>query len=370
MRKLVATDPLLNGQEPTWAPDRSSSNAELIRALNWYSYSFNRKDAKEFVLDYMKETAKSKDEVAKIRSIPEQKIDLQFGWIARMLTMGHVANESTKSFFDQTYTKLINLDLKEKSKPVAVDVQAPVATVNVQQRIVEKAQDEAGELEGMIDDFVLSKCKMQIDIAAYFKSKKLSSIVMKKICDIFLPKAAEIAEALKGKDKQLAEGYSNFTKVELKKLKEFIEAIVAESNKTSIENKPIRKKRTVKQKSPKTLASKVSYLAEDATLQLKSLLPEKIIGASQVWTYNVKTKMLGVFFADNAKGLSIKGTTIQNFSAETSIGKRLRKPKDTIQELLDAGKIKLKKLMGTLSTKECELTGRLNSDTIIVKVLN
>jgi hypothetical protein len=75
-----------------------------------------------------------------------------------------------------------------------------------------------------------------------------------------------------------------------------------------------------------------------------------------------------VYNAENAKGLTVKGSTLQNFNAETSIGKRLRKPEVTIKELLEAGKIKLKKILSELSTKESLLTGRLNSDTIIVRV--
>jgi hypothetical protein len=101
---------------------------------------------------------------------------------------------------------------------------------------------------------------------------------------------------------------------------------------------------------------------------LKSIAPEKIVGASQVWAYNTKTRLLGVYNAENAKGLTVKGSTLQNFNVETSIGKRLRKPEVTIKELLEAGKIKLKKILSELSTKESLLTGRLNSDTIIVRV--
>jgi hypothetical protein len=77
-----------------------------------------------------------------------------------------------------------------------------------------------------------------------------------------------------------------------------------------------------------------------------------------------------MYNADNAKGLTIKGTTIQNFNVETSIGKRLRKPDLVVKQVLDGGKIVLKKLLDGLTTKPAELTGRINSDTIIVRVIN
>ncbi len=80
--------------------------------------------------------------------------------------------------------------------------------------------------------------------------------------------------------------------------------------------------------------------------------------------------MLGVYNADNAKGLSVKGSTLQNFNEQTSIGKRLRKPAATIKELMEAGKVKIKKILPDLSTKESNLTGRMNSDTIILRIVN
>jgi hypothetical protein len=131
----------------------------------------------------------------------------------------------------------------------------------------------------------------------------------------------------------------------------------------------VRKKRKTKEKPAALLVTKVNYMPEFEELKLKSVLPEKIIGALQVWTYNTKTKLLGVYNASNAKGLSIKGTTIQNFEENTSTGKRLRKPDQPIKDVLEGGKIKLRKILSELKTKESLLTGRLNSDTIILRVL-
>ncbi|NBR26480.1 MAG: hypothetical protein EBU08_22410, partial [Micrococcales bacterium] len=68
----------------------------------------------------------------------------------------------------------------------------------------------------------------------------------------------------------------------------------------AVANKPIRKKRTVKEKPASVVVAKLNYLQEFAELGLKSIAPEKIIGASQVWAYNTKTKLLGVYNAENA----------------------------------------------------------------------
>jgi hypothetical protein len=47
----------------------------------------------------------------------------------------------------------------------------------------------------------------------------------------------------------------------------------------------------------------------------------------------------------------------------------LRKPEVTVKQVLDGGKIVLKKLLDGLTTKPAELTGRINSDTIVVRVI-
>jgi hypothetical protein len=215
----------------------------------------------------------------------------------------------------------------------------------------------------------MSGCKNPADMNSYFRSRSLSSVVLKKVCDIFIRQAKEIEEAITTKDEQLKEGYSNFTKVQLRKYKEFLDSIVVAANAGAEANKPVRKKRKVKEKPLSVQVAKVAYLQEFAELNLTSVAPEKIIGASQVWLYNTKTKLLSQYNADNAKGFAIKGTTIQNYNQQTSIGKKLRKPQVTTKEVLEGGKIKLRKIMETLTTKASELTGRLNSDTIILKVI-
>jgi hypothetical protein len=188
------------------------------------------------------------------------------------------------------------------------------------------------------------------------------------MCEVFIKRSKQFEDVMNTSDADIKEGYSNFSKVQLRKVKEFYDSVIAETNRGA-ENKPVRKARKVKEKPASVIASKVQYMKDFAEMNLTSVLPEKIVGANQVWLYNTKTKLLGMYNADNAKGLTIKGTTIQNFNAETSIGKRLRKPEVAVKQVLDGGKIVLKKLLDGLTTKPAELTGRINSDTIVVRVI-
>ena len=356
------------GAEPIYTNvEGKSEQSVLIGAFNWYNYNCSKKEAKEFVLDYLKFVGRSKNEILAIRSVSESKINLQFGWLARMLCLGFVPSDKTKQFVASKYKELLTVANNDLKTTKVVTEDAP--KVNIQDRIREKASEEAGEVEGLIDDFVLGGCKNPMDMESYFRSRNLSSVVMTKICNTFIERAKEIEEVLTSDDPQLKEGYSNFTKPELRRFKDFLDSIVVAAN-SRASVKPTRKKRKVKEKPATVLVAKMNYAKDFAELGLVSVAPEKVIGALQVWTYNTKTKLLGVYNADNAKGLSVKGSTLQNFNEQTSIGKRLRKPAVTIKELMEAGKVKIKKILPDLSTKESNLTGRMNSDTIILRIVN
>ena len=361
------------GTEPSWtnqAEIENDGNLKIaeIRALNWYNYFCDSKQAKTFVVEYMTSIGRPKDEISSVSS-SDASIPVQLGWIARMMCMGYDPSDTFKTFFVKEFKSVLDATKKaKKNKAKPVDVVASAPVVSIQDRIREKAADEIGEIEGLVDDFIANGCKSQIDVQSYFKSKALSSVVQKRMCEVFIKRSKEFEDAMTTTEADIKEGYSNFSKVQLRKVKEFYDALVAETNRGS-EVKTVRKARKVKEKPASVIAAKVQYMKEFPELSLKSILPEKIIGANQVWLYNTKTKLLGMYNADNAKGLTIKGTTIQNYNEQSSSGKRLRKPEVTVKQVLDGGKIVLKKLLDGLTTKPAELTGRINSDTIVVRVI-
>ena len=116
------------------------------------------------------------------------------------------------------------------------------------------------------------------------------------MCEVFIKRSKEFEDVMNTTDADIKEGYSNFSKVQLRKVKEFYDAIVAETNRGA-EKKPTRKARKVKEKPASVIAAKVQYMKDFAELNLKSVLPEKIIGANQVWLYNTKTKLLGMYLS-------------------------------------------------------------------------
>jgi hypothetical protein len=93
-----------------------------------------------------------------------------------------------------------------------------------------------------------------------------------------------------------------------------------------------------------------------------------LVGAEQVWLFNTKTRKLAVYTSESTKGMTVKGTTLQNWSPEKSKQKTLRKPEEQIKDLMASGKVKLRTFLDNIKSKEQDVNGRINIDTIILKI--
>jgi hypothetical protein len=122
-------------------------------------------------------------------------------------------------------------------------------------------------------------------------------------------------------------------------------------------------------KSPEELVAKVKVLDKFDELNLVSVPTREIIGAMQLLVYNVKTRKLGCYHAEDAGGFSVKGTSLENFNESKSVHKKLRKPEVSLPEVMKAGKVLLRNYMDSIRAVESALTGRLNADTILLRSL-
>ena len=131
---------------------------------------------------------------------------------------------------------------------------------------------------------------------------------------------------------------------------------------STAQRKP-RKKKTL---SASRLINKLKYQQEFSDLKLVSINPEKIIGANELWVFNTKNNKLGVYKAVNTiRGFSVKGCTIQHFDESESVEKTARKPQEAVSILK---KRSLKNVLQNMTTKERQLTGRINAQTILLGV--
>jgi hypothetical protein len=121
--------------------------------------------------------------------------------------------------------------------------------------------------------------------------------------------------------------------------------------------KASRKPRAKKFKSASEVTQKVNYMKTDEKLKVSSVSPDQIVGALQLWVFNVKTRKLGVFVSQDEQGLTVKGTTVKSFDEIKSVSKTVRKPEVKIPELMSAGKVALRRVMDDIKAKASKLKG-------------
>ena len=149
------------------------------------------------------------------------------------------------------------------------------------------------------------------------------------IKECFQPMLDEMIAAKNKEDKQLVEGFAHIKTAQKNRFIKFLQSIIDDTNIWQNNSKKVRKTRKKKSITPDKQLSKLNYLKSFSELKLVSVSPEKIIGANELITYNVKYKKLTYFISASSDGFSFKGTTLQNFS-EKSYTKRLRKPDELL----------------------------------------
>jgi len=82
----------------------------------------------------------------------------------------------------------------------------------------------------------------------------------------------------------------------------------------------------------------------------------------------VKYRVLLDYVAQNEKGLSIKGTTLQNVDELSTRAIRLRKPDELLPIILNSTPKQIEKAWSNLTTKESKPKPRLNDEVVLLRV--
>jgi hypothetical protein len=334
--------------------DGKMTNLQLVEALNWYHQNQEPKDAQRFLLEYAKKN--------KIPGrVDTSKSYLTLAWLCRLVSNGNdVGSEAIRKI----KSGLPALLEKEKAEVVVDAIPAP----SIQERMREKIGEIAGELEGCIDDYILSGFKDARSPLALMQDKA-KGMHATKIIEIFKKRRTEFDEVLHTTNKDLKEAYSYLNKTQLKKLVAYCDLIITDAMKIAGEAKASRKPRKRKQKTPDQLVATLQFCQTSDEFKVSSIKPREIIGAMQLWVFNLKTKKIGVYHAEDASGFSVKGSSLLNYSEMKSLTKTARKPEEVLTSVTKGGKIILKNLLSTLKTKESALNGRINKDTLLLRVL-
>jgi hypothetical protein len=357
------------GHEPDWKfqPTEENRISAFSKAFAWYNYHYGKKDAKDMLCQYLDVNHRPKD--AKLmRGIPDSQIRLTPAWVCRMTLMGLQLNEHEQCIIDEQIANM--LKIKQEVKKVINEAEVAVAKLTIQDHLREKVSECAGELEGMFDDFIKAGAKMSADWKpiAQIRGMNISPNMVGIIADTWKTKLAEFEEVLTGTDADLVEGYSHLNKNQIKQCVKFIEQVIADCGNYVQIKKVERKPRAKKAVSPEKLSAKFKYLKAFAELNLTSIAPSQLVGASEAWLYDTKKRKLIHVVADTHMGtFSVKGSAIVGFDVVQTVQKTLRKPAEQLKELLAGGKPATRKVFKDIKSTETKYNGRGNENLIILK---
>ncbi len=356
MARITDANLAFAGHEPKFSVELSP--IDVIKTLSWYSQNKDTKDAVKWAAEYFKKKFKL-DVSSVIKEFPST-----FGFVCRIVLNGGQLCIKDQVWFDD----MVNKVKHRLNEPVVVEDKPKAIVINIQERIRAKADDAIAELEGQVDELIASGFSANSQPYAVFHTLNVKDAQTKYIVEWAKGKRIEFDEVMNTDDKELKEAYSNFTKPQLKKMVAYFDQVILDCQKVSGESTKSRKPRKRKAKSPEQLTAKMKFMPEFKELKLTSIKPVDIIGAMSLWVYNTKTRKLGVYHAEDAGGLSVKGSSILNFVESKSVQKKLRKPEQMVPEVLNGGKVFLRNVMESIRAVDSKLTGRINADTILLKV--
>lgn len=363
------------GPEPMFAvqPDPDRRRVALMRSFTWYGRFYGKKDAKEFLAQYL--DLRERPQEAKImRKVDEKECINTLCWLARMELRGLELSETESDTLQNEIKRL----LESVHKPQLIEQSATGAPEapsrpNIQDILKDKAREAGGELEGLFDEYITSGAGSKhtlrpIDEVA---KKNVMPQHINLLTEVWKKKLNEIEEVIKGTDSQLVQGYQHLTKTQLKNIVKFIELVINDLNSYISVKKAAKAPRARKAVPVEKQVAKLKYLKTfkdtASKLDLVSISPIKLHGASEAWVYDTAKRKLHHYIADEySKTFTVKGSTLLGFDTAQSEVKTLRKPGEQIKEVMGS-KPAARKYFKDIKAVSTTPNGRFNEGMIILK---
>jgi hypothetical protein len=400
--------PSFEGWE-TWPGDQY--HRAVRSARDFYYDNYKPADLLPEVLAWMKENSYKAED---IKNVKASGVNITVSIYCKLLRSGMPDYNKTHDEFWQSLdgttgtikpvtdyikssieTAITNGKLVVAQEAKDEKVKANTYVPTIQERITEQAQKAAEDIDNWLEGFVEDRKNFNpkgFDFKAHFSKMGVTQAHARKLVGFYqreleefrslqnLPTAAQLKkmdEREADHVEQLKEAYSHLAKKDISNYISALETLVDACTLIVDASKATRKPRTAKPKSADKLVAKLKYMKVDQKYSLASINPTDIVGANELWVFNVKTRKLGKYIATNidptgmgraGSGLTVKGTTVEGFDPAKSVQKTLRKPEEQLKAFKAAGKVVLRKFLEDINTTDTTMNGRINSDTVLLKV--
>ena len=396
-----------------WTGEQFHRHKERSRAF--YYENYKPVDLFPHTYKWMESNGYTKEQIRNAKAAPAHEISITAAIIAKQLldgmpdynpkqneyweslagTMGSIfpATDFLKSRIERGIEK--GAEVLSQKKVIEKE-KSNVYVPTIQERIRDQAHIQSEAIEDWLEGWLIDPKSFDpkgFDFKKHFADKGVTQAHARKLKTFYvdalfdydqlerMPTAGQLKkmnEFEADQWAQLKEGYAHIKKADIKNYRIAIGELIAALDFVIDSAKATRKPRKPKVYSADKLVAKLKYCITDEKYKLASISPDQIVGANELWVFNIKTRKIGKYVASNidpkgmqrqGSGLSVKGTTIIGYNESESIQKTLRKPAEQLKEFKDAGKVKLRKFLDDIKTTDTKLNGRCNPDTVLLKVV-
>jgi hypothetical protein len=303
----------------------------------------------------------------------DEKELLEIPEFLKKLSQEHPQTEKVETVIEEKFVSITNIQQVEtkvikKVKP-KIDIQAKIKE-HTQNYYIDIKDIIDQHTEGEQAESVYEYCK-EHDIALTYCSKLLELVNDYKHEPSVGLEARNVKQDERTEEQQdLYEAYQSFTTKEMQGMISVFDIAVSDIERWGKIKQGEKKARKPRAISVERMVKKLQYKQSDERYKLQSIDPILIPRCQMVWVFNTKTRKLTQYNAVGRNGIMVKGTTLKDYDTDISVSKTVRKPDAILSKLLNTdGKIAMRNIWNTINTTETKANGRINADTVILKVL-
>ena len=292
-------------------------------------------------------------------------------WYNNDLYKNNDADGNTaKEFLNNLFDKMIPLIEKGKviyeEKQKANNIVSISPAVKLMRKINNTIMQELLDLE----DKWIDGDDATINIYDRFKYHGLTNTAISHVKPMIEGWLLDYEDAYYKRCDQAVEGYSHLKRSTLNHRIKVCKAMLEDLERIRSATKATRNVKVKRPKSVDKQVAKVQYKKEDNDYKIVSINPIQIPTKTRLYAFNTKSKMVIEYITESVNGFEISGSTIKNFSKGLSRTICLRKPLDFLPIVLQKTPKQIDAAWQTLKTKTKVPNGRINKDTILLRVLD
>ena len=279
---------------------------------------------------------------------------------------GNIAKEFLNNLFDKMIPLIEKGKVLYEEKQKANNIVSISPTVKLMRKINNTIMQELLELE----DKWIDGEDATINVYDRFKFHGLTNAAVSQVKPMIEGWLLDYEDAYHKRCDQAVEGYSHLKRSALNHRIKVCNQMLSDLDRIKSASKASRNVKIKGSVAIDKQVSKVQYKKEDIDFKIVSINPIQIPNKHRLYTFNCKYKVVTEYVTDSPSGFVISGSTIKNFNKVTSRAVTLRKPDNYLPMFLSKTPKQIDEAWKGITTKTFAPNGRINKDTILLRVLD